>query len=154
MSPKDREKLFWAKVKKGNRSGCWLWTAYKTKLGYGRFFDGTRQINAHRWAYLIRVGGIPDGFVIDHLCRNPGCVNPKHLEAVTQGENVRRGESAHAKNWRKTHCKRGHEFTEENTYKGVTKYGGVARMCRCCRTASITAWNLKVRAEKKAKANG
>lgn len=78
-------------------NGCWEWTGSRHPRGYGEFFDGSTVVRAHRWAYEQFVGPIPEGLVIDHLCRNTGCVNPLHLEAVTQTENIRRGESPSAR---------------------------------------------------------
>lgn len=88
-----------------------------------------RLLMVHRIAYELAVGPIPVGLVIDHLCRNHSCINPEHLEPVTNVENVMRGESAWARNARKTHCKRGHEFTDENT---IRRNG--TRSCRQCRS--------------------
>jgi len=79
-----------------DNQGCWNWTACKSR-GYGRF--GSTKSNkgkshrAHRYAYQTIIGEIPEGLVLDHLCRNPGCVNPQHLEPVTQKENIRRGDT-------------------------------------------------------------
>lgn len=111
--------------------GCWEWTGGKTSDGaYPRFCIAKAQyVLAHRWSYEHHVGPIPDGLTIDHLCRFTLCVNPAHLEPVTNVENVMRGEGAGARNARKTHCKRGHEFTPENTYVGR---GGRKRQCRTC----------------------
>lgn len=125
------EARFWVKVTKTD--DCWLWTGAKHELGYGRFrLDAKAKLTvpSHRYAYTLLVGPIPEGMVLDHLCRNPSCVNPSHLEPVTQGENVLRGESIMANNARKTHCKYGHEFTPENTYRvaGHPTY----RHCREC----------------------
>lgn len=108
---------FWSKV---DRSGdCWLWMGTRGPSGYG-YYSGRR---AHRLSYEDMVGPIPDGLVMDHLCRNPPCVNPAHLEPVTTLENTRRGI------WHtKTHCVRGHEFTPENTRLD----NGVHRVCRAC----------------------
>lgn len=93
------------------QSDCWnyLGPFSLTKSGayYGRY-DGE---NAHRISYRSHIGEIPKGLTIDHLCRNTVCINPKHLEAVTLAENIRRGFSPTAINKRKTHCLRGHPFT-------------------------------------------
>jgi hypothetical protein len=69
---------------------CWEWTG-RTDQGYGRVSIGGRQLRAHRVVYERLVGRVPDGLVLDHLCRNRGCVNPDHLEPVTNEENIRRG---------------------------------------------------------------
>ncbi len=70
---------------------------------------------AHRIFYTLFKGDVPEDMALDHLCKVRRCVNPDHLEIVTLVENVMRGDSEHAKNARKTHCKRGHEFTIRNT---------------------------------------
>ncbi len=86
---------FWVKV--DVLGDCWLWAAGLDGHGYGQFrvgsrTDGTRRmVRAHRWAYEHLVGVIPDGLDLDHLCRTPRCVNPAHLEPVTNRENSRRG---------------------------------------------------------------
>jgi len=75
----------------GYKTPCWVWQRAKTELGYGvARADGKNQY-AHRMMYEREVGPIPDGLSLDHLCRNPSCVNPAHLEPVTHGENLRRG---------------------------------------------------------------
>lgn len=107
---------------------CVEWTATTGTDGYGRFHDGDRQVVAHRWAYEHWIGPIPDGLVTDHLCRNRRCVNPYHLEPVTNKENILRGLSPWALRSAQTHCKYGHEFTEQNTYR--TARG--TRSCRKC----------------------
>lgn len=74
--------------------GCWEWNRYRNEHGYGRLNKaGQRTMYAHRWAYELLVGPIPVGLTIDHLCLNPACVNPEHLEPVTLSENRRRANS-------------------------------------------------------------
>ena len=128
MPPKPSPPLerFWPKV--DMTSTCWVWTASQFRSGYGKFYFEGRAQEAHRAAYQLLVGPIPEGLVIDHLCRNRLCVNPAHLEPVTSVENVMRGESVPARRARQSHCKRGHEFTVANTY--VSKRGH--RTCRRC----------------------
>lgn len=102
MGSLDDIKRFWSKVE--FKEGCWPWRGAifsKTK-GRGQFKVNKKTVKAHRYAYALIKGPIPDGLTIDHLCRNPNCVNPWHLEAVTQKVNASRV-------IRQTHCKRGHE---------------------------------------------
>lgn len=108
--------------------GCWEWTKTVNNAGYGQISVNGRQEMTHRVAYVLWVGPIPDGMQLDHLCRNRPCCNPAHLEPVTPRENYLRGESVCAQNARKTHCPRGHEYDEANTY--VDKAG--SRNCRAC----------------------
>lgn len=142
---------FWRRVVVDGQTGCWNWTGGKTPGGYGRIgrFDYT-----HRLTYKTLVGRIPDGLQIDHLCRNRACCNPEHLEPVTQRENILRSPVALAAiNARKTHCKRGHEFTSANTV--IVPRG---RKCRTCmeqrqRDYRETA-NAKARARYQRKSGG
>ena len=119
---------FFAKAKK--IGDCLVWQGSKYQNGYGKL----NKTMAHRIAYSLVKGEIPTSMCLDHLCKNRSCVNPDHLEIVTLVENVMRGESQHAKNARKTHCKHGHEFTKENTYRRADR---VTRECRICRNASV-----------------
>ncbi len=125
---------FWQKVNRGDGDGCWLWTA-SLHQGYGHFALSRSVTRAHRIAYELLMGPIPEGLQLDHLCRNRACVNPAHLEPVTLQENLRRGrgtgpatEAAAQKKRAKQTCQRGHEFTPENT----RLIEGGYRRCRTC----------------------
>jgi hypothetical protein len=120
-----------------DESGCWIWTGSgcgDPSKQYGHAWDGERQRVAHRVVYAILVGPIPKGLTLDHLCRVRRCVNPEHVELVTQRENTLRGEGPAAQKARQTHCKRGHEFTEANTYRSRK-----GRECRTCNRARKAA---------------
>lgn len=107
---------FWMNVVRlGNDSECWGWSGSKQiPSGYGVVRRYAKHTYAHRLSYQIANGPIGDGLEIDHLCKNPPCSNPKHLEAVTHRENLRRGDGASGANYRKTSCIRGHDFSGEN----------------------------------------
>lgn len=111
-------------------TGCWLWVGGLDTDGYGIFsVDGTSR-GAHRWSYEHHIGSIPEGLVLDHLCRTRRCVNPIHLEPVTHQTNILRGEGRAAANALKTQCPQGHPYDEINTnfYEG-------RRYCRMCQAA-------------------
>lgn len=111
--------------------GCWCYQGARTRYGHARINRGPdRKIeHAHRVAYREMVGPIPDGMVLDHLCRTPACVNPLHLEVITRDENFRRGASANQRRHDATVCKRGHVYTEANTR---WLDGGRRRSCKDC----------------------
>ena len=136
------EERFWAKV---NRSGgpheCWTWTASLSTGGYGQINIDRRPVPAHRVAYELLKGAIPDGLDIDHLCHTRDtscrldrecphrrCCNPSHLEIVTRGENNHRGRSPVVAQALETHCVNGHEWTPANTR--IRREG--TRVCRAC----------------------
>lgn len=134
------EDRFWAKVNKTET--CWLWTAHDNGLGYGQFWvpEKQRLVYAHRFAYELLVGPIPEGLVLDHLCLTPRCVNPRHLEAAAFRENVARAARL------KTHCPQGHPYDIANTW--LDKYG--KRHCRACNRDRAREYDRRKRAERKA----
>lgn len=127
---------FWAKVDRNGPApefrphlgSCWIWTARIARDGYGRFGIGGRLKIAHRVAYELEVGPIPEGLILDHLCRVRPCVRPSHLEPVTNRENVLRG----IKGILTTHCPAGHPYDEANTYWSTNVRGNPSRNCRVC----------------------
>ena len=148
---------FWRKVTVDTGSGCWVWMGARNKAGYGVYgLEGGRL--AHRIAYASLAEAIPEGLTIDHVvargCIHRTCVNPAHLEPVTREENVRRAWDVRGrapeprpKSWEqsflfgdevvtrrpfRTHCQRGHELTEANTYTNLLKSGAVSRQCKVC----------------------
>jgi len=125
VSPMDR---FILRVARSGEGGCWIWCGSRQTNGYGRFSIAHKWVPAHRWSYEQVRGPIPRGLDLDHLCREPLCVNPDHLEAVTRRVNLLRGRTIPAAHAAKTRCPAGHAYDQANTYT----YRGM-RQCRKCR---------------------
>jgi hypothetical protein len=147
-------KRFWDKVKisentyRPDLGPCWEWIASRCSFGYGNFYWEGRVQGAHRIAYEILVGPIAAGLETDHLCTNPPCVNPNHLEPVTRSENCKRGNQGVymiAMHHYQTHCFRGHPLDESNTF--IDKKG--KRSCRICRRAAVNKYAKRKREERR-----
>lgn len=130
---------------------CWLWVGpvhSGKRNGYGKFSCKGSTYTAHRVSYELSVGEIPDGNVVDHLCRVKACVNPSHLEVVTNWENLQRGLLIAANRPGRVDldgsllCPAGHKFTRENTYM---QRSGVSdtRVCKTCRARRLREWRLR-----------
>lgn len=135
--------------------GCWRWTGSKRGV-YGQLKNSPES--AHRTSVRWSRGDIPAGLVVDHLCRHPECVRPDHLDVTTHFENVTvRADSASGRNFRKTHCKRGHPFTLDNTITRKHTVRGRTRPARECRECNQSLGRLraaKYKARKRAASAG
>lgn len=120
-----------------SKEDCWLWAGSFSANGHGKigiWLDGKSvSFPAYRVVYENLVGKIPEGLELDHLCENPPCVNPEHLEAVTHRENILR----HYRN--RKYCRNGHKLTSDNTKEIVKRLNiskanprGVSRVCCVC----------------------
>ena len=119
---------------------CWVWTAGLSGNGYGAFRVGNKIIAAHRIAYMLSRGPIPNDLVVDHICHNRQCVNPNHLQLLTNGENARRQTTSAT-------CANGHPRIKANRYYSVylTKTGEI-RMdvaCKQCKVERLLAKQLR-----------
>lgn len=130
-----RTQWFWEKVviPDALKEACWEWSGEHGAKGYARFRGEEGENQAHRFSYQLLVGELLGDLTIDHTCGNTGCVNPFHLEQVPGLENTKRAAQ------RRTHCRRGHPFTPENTYRGRDGKGRVYRSCRQCNIDRLAA---------------
>lgn len=143
--PERSRERFAAKV--NFTAGCWRWTAAKSWNGYGQFGIVTRKIvYAHRLSYEWVHGPIPEGLTLDHLCRVRECIRPDHLEAVTLKVNLHRGNTITARNAAKTHCAKGHPYSEENTIRQPAH--PTHRRCRTCTKEHKRNESLKLKARR------
>ena len=121
---------FLDKVSPEPNTGCWLWHGSCDGKGYGRIAYEGRSFPAHRASHILFKGPIPNGLQIDHLCRQPGCVNPEHIEAVTARVNNMRGDSVAVKASKATHCPQGHPYSGDNLGRRTTRN---ERFCKTCK---------------------
>lgn len=132
----SEESRFLLRIEACRTDGCWIWDRSLQGDGYGYFH---RTNGGSTYAHIVsweRVNGpVPEGMELDHLCREPRCFNPEHLEAVSHQVNVLRGVGVAARRATQTHCVAGHEFTEENTYI-LSGY----RNCRTCHKRRSREW--------------
>ena len=115
------KELFWSKVNKTD--DCWVWLAYKDKHGYGDARLDGKTFKAYRAAFIIVEGYNPEGYDLHHMCHNTSCVKPDHLEVLRRSHHMKLSRPRII-----THCKRGHEFTPENTFH----MNSGSRLCREC----------------------
>lgn len=128
-------------------TGCWIWTGAYSH-GYGTMSRRSPIRRAHRASYLLFVGPLASGLVIDHKCNSTWCVNPDHLQQITQRDNVLRGDGPIAANHRKVACVHGHEFTIVNTW--MDKLG--KRHCKTCQLVNKRRWTRENRSAYNARA--
>lgn len=135
-------------------SGCWIWLGNKNKKsGYSKItLPGHKHMSGHRASYIAFKGEIPEGMQIDHICYNPACVNPDHLQVVTPEQNAAGNRrlglpKAHVTlraKWDKiTHCRRGHEYKEEETYMREGKWK--SRRCKICIKLNMREFRIRQR---------
>jgi hypothetical protein len=145
---KNQVNTFWAKVEITTPDECWIYKGAVNGAGYGTHTIGSRTdksrqaLGAHRLSYFLDRGEIPVGLVIHHECRNTLCVNPHHLEAVSNSKNVKLGVPFRKPRTPKTHCPKGHEYSKENTrlYKGN-------KNCRECNRVSCLDYYYKTKSK-------
>lgn len=125
-----RDHDWWSRVDVRESGECWLWTQSAGSHGYGQTWDGTDVLLAHRVAWVLTHGAIPDGLTVDHQCRVRTCCNPSHLRLLTNVENARDNGMA-----RRRRCPSGHAYDEKNTYVDPAGH----RRCRACALARAVA---------------
>jgi hypothetical protein len=148
---------FWDRVDRSDPSDCWPWTGHVDRDGYGKFGG----FGSHRIAYTAVLGPIPEGLVLDHLCRNRACCNPAHLDPVTAEENVRRGAGLISSNPTPAPsklrrqvvggievCRNGHAMTPDNSRRRK-RYANIVE-CIACSVARKQRWEAKVHGDRSA----
>lgn len=122
------------------QDGCWVWTGSRNPKGYGSVSTGKHtSALAHRTTYEIANGAIPEGLQLDHTCLNTSCVNPAHLEPVTNAENMRRRFAL------QTHCVKGHLLAGDNLRFSTKRDGHTRRVCVACHREHTAAYRARVK---------
>jgi HNH endonuclease len=128
---------FWARVVRGE--GCWGWTGWLRKADQRPIY---RARYAYVWSYELTIGPVPPGYICHHVCENSQCVNPYHIQLMTQGEHLKlHGNTGDHYQAHKLRCPQGHPYDDANTYVYHRKDGGVERHCRLCRSDAKRRWN-------------
>lgn len=145
MEPEELKERFRSYTEKTD--GCWLWKGGKHVRGYGQFTMLSRTMHAHRAAWILFKGVIPEGFDVHHRCKIRDCVNPSHLELLSHVDHGRlTGLAAASRS--KTHCPHGHPYSAENT-----RIWGGKRYCWTCARANAEIQNAKQRGERRSRTN-
>jgi len=135
---------FWPRVQMPDSSdpfGCWIWVGARNRKGYGVMSVYGHHAPAHRVSWMLAGRPLTPGLTLDHTCRVRECVNPDHLEEVTRGENVMRGDTLPAAGRLRTACLRGHPLD------GIrTDHGRPVRYCKTCRSAQNYAYKRSLAA--------
>lgn len=130
-------------------SGCLLWTGFANKRGYGSMTIDKKPMRAHRVAFELAYGPIPEGMIVQHKCDVPSCCNPAHLElgtGLTNAQDKARKGRVRNQHMGKTHCKSGHALVPENIYMGKTAIGRPRRSCKICAVARSRASAIRAQA--------
>jgi hypothetical protein len=145
MARRTQDQRYRRKVTRRGKNQCWHWRSALTPKGYGTFYvrdesrpTGMRAMPAHRYAYQLAYGDIPEGKVVSHSCNSRDCQNPRHLRVMQKHE------PSLQENRKLTHCPKGHKYTPENTIYH-SKSG--ARMCRLCTRTAQLRYIRRVRTE-------
>lgn len=145
LIPEEERKKLLDRIRSNliDSNGCLVWKDKKLiKKGYAHVYASGYNWLLHRLHYLLLNGEIPDGYEIDHICKNRACANPSHLEAVPQLINWKRSDAPSVRYSKATHCKRGHEFNSENTYvKHHLDTNKVTRECLVCKKGNLKRWH-------------
>lgn len=134
----EQEERFWSHVDwSDDLDACWEWNAYRDGKGYGRVqYAGCPDRLAHRVAYKLLVGDIPEGMTLDHECENTSCANPCHVSVKTSLDNYMLSSKIGLAT-----CKHGHQLTPDNVY--VYPSNG-RRECRTCAREYKRAYKKRV----------